>query len=455
MATITRENIGLLNDKLTVTLTKEDYLSGFESSLKKYAKTANIPGFRKGMVPTGLVKKMYGQGVFSEEVLRKVEQEMNAYMAKEQIDIFAQPLPLENDANKLDMNNLSDYVFSFEIGLKPEFEVNLSKFEATRYVVTVTDAMIDEEIGRLQTRFGKMTEPETVTSEDNVLNVTFTEADSKGNPVENGVSKDNSVLVKYFADKFRKNLMGKKKDDVVLLQIKKAFEDKEAETILADLGLTRDDADKYFNLLITKVGLVEKAALDEELFKQVYPGNENIKTEADLRNEIKAEIEKYYAQSARNQVQDQIYHYLVDHVNMELPENFLKRWLQNGGEKPKTAEEAEAEYPSFSKQLKWTLISSKLSQDNKIEVLPEDIRNFAKMQLFSYMGNQLGALGDNQQWIDDYANRMMQDKKFVEDSYHRINAEKLFDALESQVKAKDESISADDFAKKLEHHHHH
>lgn len=454
MATITRENIGLLNDKLTVTLTKEDYLSGFESSLKKYAKTANIPGFRKGMVPTGLVKKMYGQGVFSEEVLRKVEQEMNAYMAKEQIDIFAQPLPLENDANKLDMNNLSDYVFSFEIGLKPEFEINLSKFEATRYVVTVTDAMIDEEIGRLQTRFGKMTEPETVTSEDNVLNVTFTEADSKGNPVENGVSKDNSVLVKYFADKFRKNLMGKKKDDVVLLQIKKAFEDKEAETILADLGLTKDDADKYFNLLITKVGLVEKAALDEEFFKQVYPGKENIKTEADLRNEIKAEIEKYYAQSARNQVQDQIYHYLVDHVNMELPENFLKRWLQNGGEKPKTAEEAEAEYPSFSKQLKWTLISSKLSQDNKIEVLPEDIRNFAKMQLFSYMGNQLGALGDNQQWIDDYANRMMQDKKFVEDSYHRINAEKLFDALESQVKAKDESISADDFAKKLEHHHH-
>jgi len=454
MATITRENIGLLNDKLTVTLTKEDYLSGFENSLKKYAKTANIPGFRKGMVPTGLVKKMYGQGVFSEEVLRKVEQEMNAYMTKEQIDIFAQPLPLENDANKLDMNNLSDYVFSFEIGLKPEFEVNLSKFEATRYVVTVTDAMIDDEIARLQTRFGKMTEPETVTSEDNALNVTFTETDSKGNPVENGVSKDNSVLVKYFAEKFRKNLMDKKKDDVVLLQIKKAFEDKEAETILADLGLTKDDADKYFNMLITKVGLVEKAALDEELFKQIYPGNENIKTEADLRNEIKAEIEKYYAQSARNQVQDQIYHYLVDHVNMELPENFLKRWLQNGGEKPKTAEEAEAEYPSFSKQLKWTLISSKLSQDNKIEVLPEDIRNFAKMQLFSYMGNQLGALGDNQQWIDDYANRMMQDKKFVEDSYHRINAEKLFDALESQVKAKDESISADDFAKKLEHHHH-
>ena len=454
MATITRENIGLLNDKLTVTLTKDDYLKGFETSLKKYAKTANIPGFRKGMVPTGLVKKMYGQGVFSDEVLRKVEQEMNAYMAKEQIDIFAQPLPLENDARVLDMNNPIDYVFSFEIGLKPHFDVDLSKFTATKYVVTVTDEMINDEVARLQTRFGKMTEPEMVTSEDNVLNVTFTETDAKGNPIENGITKDNSVLVKYFAEKFRKNLMDKKKDDVVLLQIKKAFEDKEAETILADLGLTKDDADKYFNLLITKVGLVEKAELNEELFVQIYPGNDQIKTEADLRNEIKAEIEKYYAQSARNQVQDQIYHYLVDHINMDFPESFLKRWLQNGGEKPKTAEEAEAEFPSFVKQLKWTLISSKLTQDNKIEVLPEDIRNFAKMQLFSYMGNQLGALGDNQQWVDDYANRMMQDKKFVEDSYHRINAEKLFDALESQVKTKDETISADDFAKKLEHHHH-
>ena len=454
MATITRENIGLLNDKLTVTLSKEDYLKGFEDSLKKYAKTANIPGFRKGMVPTGLVKKMYGQGVFSDEVLRKVEQEMNAYMAKEQIDIFAQPLPLENDAQKLDMNNPVDYAFSFEVGLKPNFDIDLAKFTGTRYVVTVTDEMINDEVARLQTRFGKMTEPETVSSEDNVLNVTFIETDASGNTIENGISKDNSVLVKYFAPSFRSQLMGKKKDDVVALQISKAFEDKEAETILADLGLTKDDADKYFNLLITKVGLVEKAELNEELFVQVYPGNDQIKTEADLRNEIKAEIEKYYAQSARNQVQDQIYHYLVDHVQMEFPENFLKRWLQTGGEKPKTAEEAEAEYPSFVKQLKWTLISSKLTQDNKIEVLPEDIRNFAKMQLFSYMGNQLGALGDNQQWVDDYANRMMQDKKFVEDSYHRINAEKLFDALEAQVNTADESISADDFAKKLEHHHH-
>jgi trigger factor len=157
MASVTRENIGLLNDKLTVQLSKEDYYTGFEQNLKKHAKTANIPGFRKGMVPAGMIKKMYGQGVFSEEILRKVEAELNAYLNKELIDIFAQPLPLENDAAKLDMNNPVDYTFSFEIGLKPAFEIDPSTIKVTRYAIIVTDEMVQEEVERLQIRNGKMT----------------------------------------------------------------------------------------------------------------------------------------------------------------------------------------------------------------------------------------------------------------------------------------------------------
>nr|WP_294995147.1 trigger factor [uncultured Sediminibacterium sp.] len=453
MATVTRENIGLLTDKLTVTLKKEDYLSGFEQSLKKYAKNANIPGFRKGMVPAGLVKKMYGQSVFTDEVLRTIEKELNTYLTTESLDIFAQPLPLDNDARALDMNNPADVSFAFEIGLKPSFDIDTKKIKVTRYVIDVTDEMVNQEIERLQVRNGKMTEPEAVTGDDNVLNVKFIESDKDGNEVEGGITKDNSLLVKYFEEKFRKKLIGKKNDDTVVLQLDKAFEDKEKEAILADLGLTAEDGNRYFKLLITKVGLVEKAELNAELFASVYP-NSSIATEEDFRAEVKKEIANYYAQQARNQIHDQIYHHLVDHTNMEFPEGFLKRWLQTGGEKPKSAEEAETEYPSFVNQLKWTLVSSKLAADNKIEVLPDDIRDFAKQQLFSYMGGQLGALGDNQQWVEDYANRMMQDRKFVEDSYHRISTEKLFGILETQVTAKEESISAEAFAEKLHHHHH-
>ena len=453
MATVTRENIGLLTDKLIVKVAKEDYLPAFETSLKKYAKTANISGFRKGMVPASLVKKMYGQGVFSDEILRMVEKQLNDYMTHEQLDIFAQPLPLENDARTLDMNSPADYDFAFEIGLKPSFEINISDIKVTRYVVQVTEEMINEEVNRLQVRHGKMTEPETVTGEENVLNIQFTETDANGNEAEAGISKANSLLVKYFAEDVRKELMGKKKDDVLTVQLSKAFEEKEREWIMDDLGLDKKsdaDAQKFFKLTITKVGFIEKAEMNETFFDAVYPGR-SIKTEEEFRNAVKVEIENYYASQSSNQVHDQIYHHLTDHTTMEFPEGFLKRWLKDGSEKRKTDDEAEQEYPGFASQLKWSLISTKLLNDNKITVDPNEIRQFALQQIAGYMGMQNI---DEAPWLDEYANRMMKDQKFVEETYMKLQTEKLFRMLEQQVQATEESISAESFAEKLHHHHH-
>ena len=453
MATIKRDNIGLLNDKLTVHLTKEDYFNGFETSLKKHAKTANIPGFRKGMVPAGLIKKMYGQSVFSDEILKKVEAELNQYLTNEKVEIFAQPLPLDAQIANLDVNAPGNYEFAFEIGLKPEFKLNIKDIKVKRYQVKVTDEMIQNEVDRIQTRNGKMTDPETVENEENVINLTFTESDKEGNVIEGGISKDNSLLIKYFAEKSRKQFIGKKKDDTLVIQLKKAFEDKELDIIVGDLGISKSDADKYFKLLITKVGLIEKAPLDETLFLATYP-NQAIKTEAEFRAALKKDIEGHYEQQAKNQIHDQIYHHLIDHTKMEFPVPFLKRWLQKGGEKQRTEEETEKEYPVFQDQLKWTLISNQLTIDYKIEVVAEDLKNFAKQQLMSYMGPQMGALGDNDQWLEDYAVRMMQDRKFVEDSYQRIGTEKMFTALETEVQAKDEVIEAEKFADMLNQHHH-
>jgi len=453
MATIKRDNIGLLNDKLTVHLTKEDYFNGFETSLKKHAKTANIPGFRKGMVPAGLIKKMYGQSVFSDEILKKVEAELNQYLTNEKVEIFAQPLPLDAQIANLDVNAPGNYEFAFEIGLKPEFKLNIKDIKVKRYQVKVTDEMIQNEVDRIQTRNGKMTDPETVESEENVINLTFTESDKDGNVIEGGISKDNSLLIKYFAEKSRKQFIGKKKDDTLVIQLKKAFEDKELDIIVGDLGISKSDADKYFKLLITKVGLIEKAPLDETLFLATYP-NQAIKTEEEFRAALKKDIEGHYELQAKNQIHDQIYHHLIDHTTMEFPVPFLKRWLQKGGEKQRTEEETEKEYPVFQDQLKWTLISGQLAVDYKVQVVAEDLKNFAKQQLMSYMGPQMGALGDNDQWLEDYAVRMMQDRKFVDDSYQRISTEKLFTALETDVQAKDEVIEAEKFANMLNHHHH-
>lgn len=457
MATVTRENIGLLNDKITVKVAKEDYLSSFEKTLKNYSKTANIPGFRKGMVPTGMIKKMHGQAVFTDEVLKTVEKELTSYMENEKLDIFAQPLPSsENDPRQINMNNPTEYAFAFEVGLKPDFEIaDLSKQEVRQYKVTVTEEMINQEVDRLQLRHGKMTDPEEVSGDENVLNIIFIESDEAGNEVEGGIRKDNSVLVKYFAEDFRPNLLGKKKDDVLITQLSKAFGEKELEWILNDLGLSKEDpaaADRFFKILITKVGYVEKAEMNEEFFKAAFPAKE-IKTEEQLRDAVREEIQTYWNTQSRNHMQHELYHVLLENTNIEFPESFLKKWMQSSGDQPKTQEQVDHEYPGFVNQLKWTLITDKLVRENNIEVTPDDIKAFARQQLFGYMG--MGAMDEEQPWIAEYVNRMMHDKKFVEDAYNRIQTDKMFAWLEKNLTANEQPISIEEFTKELEKHKHH
>jgi trigger factor len=461
MATITKENIGLLHEKLTMKLEKSDYLPSFEKSLKEYSKKANIPGFRKGMVPSGLIKKMYGPSLFTDEILRSVDRELIKYMETDKLDIFAQPLPMEMDIRQLDVNNPTDYVFHFEVGMKPEFKLpDLSKAETIRYAVTVTDDMIDNEIARLQNRYGNMKDQDSVATDDNVLNLQFTEVDKNGNVIEGGIAKDNSLLVKYFKEDYRNNLYGKTINDFIIVQLDHAFDTKELEWIVNDLGLDKNDntaAQKHFKIQITKIGLLEKKELNEEFFNQLYPGGD-VKTEADFRHKIKEEIQAYWNSQARNQIHDQAYHELIDHTEIKFPEGFLKKWMKTQGtssadQQPKTDEEIEKEFPSFLNQLKWTLISDKIVQDNAIQVQPDEIRNFAKQQLFSYMGS--GNLSDNQTWVNDYIEKMMKDRKYVEDAYTRIQTQKIFEWTETKVELMEKEISAEEFTKLVEAHQHH
>jgi trigger factor len=456
MATITKENIGLLNEKLTLKLEKTDYLPAFEKSLKEYSKKANIPGFRKGMVPSGLIKKMYGASVFTDEVLRTVDRELIKYLETEKLDIFAQPLPVEMDIRQLDVNNPADYTFHFEVGMKPAFELaDLSKAKLTRYKVNVTDEMINNEITRLQNRYGNMKDQGTVDSEENVLNITFTEVDENANGIEGGVQKDNSVLVKYFKESFRKEWMGKNINDYVVVQLNNAFDDKEREWITSDLGLDKDDptaAEKHFKIQITKIGLLEKRELNEEFFNQLYPGKE-VKTEADFRNKIKEEIQGYWDNQARSQLQHSAYHELIDHTQIELPEDFLKKWMRTQqGDKEKTESESEKEFPSFKSGLKWTLISDKIVTENNIQVTPDELRNFARQQLFGYMGM---SGGEDQPWIKDYVEKMMKDRKYMEDAFNRIQSQKILEWAEGKLNATEKEISMEDFVKMQEEHQHH
>jgi trigger factor len=453
MATITQQEVAPLHQQLHVTIKKEDYLPSFEKALKEYSKKANIPGFRKGMVPTGLVKKMYGNSLFVDEVLRQVDQQVNSYLTESKADIFANPIPVQMDIAQIDMNKPTDYEFVFEMGLKPEIQLpDLSSAPVKRYEITVDDAMVNEEVERMQSRYGNMTEPEAVDSEENVLNLTFTETDAAGNTVAGGIRKENSVLVRYFKEAFRPSLMGKKKGDTFHVAFDEAFGGQEAEWILQDLGVD-SGKDRFFNLEITKVGLVEKRDLNQEFYTQLFP-NDNIATEEEFRSRVKTELEGQWATESRNQLHHSLYHVLLDGTKVDFPTEFLKRWLKTQGEngQQKTDEQVEAEFPQFLNQLKWSLITDKIATSAGIQVAPEDLRAFAKQQLLGYMG--VNALDEEAEWVTTYIERMMKDRKYVEDAYNRIQTEKIFQWIESQANTTATPITREEFVKMNEQHNH-
>ncbi|OLY91652.1 trigger factor [Cnuella takakiae] len=453
MATITQQEVAPLHKHLNITIAKEDYLPSFEKSLKDYSKKANIPGFRKGMVPAGLIRKMHGSSLFIDEVLRTVDKEVFGYLQTEKLDIFAQPLPVDLNLGQLDVNKPDNYNFTFEVGLKPEVQLpDLASQNITRYKVDITDEMLNEEVERLRTRFGNMTEPEAVAGDDNVLNATFVETDAQGNEIEGGIRKDNSVLVKYFAESIRPSLMGKKVGDNIQVSLEEAFSGTERAAILEDLGLDSATG-RHFRLDITKVGLVEPRELNEEFFAQLFP-NAEVKTEEEFRNKLREELQKQWESETRNQLHHSLYHVLLENTNVSFPTEFLKRWLKTQGENntTKTDEQVEAEFPAFLNQLKWSVITEKMIQDNDIKVEQEDLRQFAKEQLLGYMG--MGAGAEEAEWMNDYIDRMMKDRKYVEDAYNRLQTQKLFEFAETKLNATEQVVSKEEFIKMNEEHNH-
>ena len=335
------------------------------------------------------------------------------------------------------------------------FLIDPKAIQVKRYVIEVADKLIEEQVDRIRLQFGTMTEPETVSSDEDLLNVVFLEVDADGNAIDSGIDKATSLNVKHFEAEFRKSLFGLKKEDSVTATLALAFSDDERSPVLEELGLDNEEAanaEKNFKITITNIGLQQKAELNEELYKKAYPSKEITNVE-EFRDAVKAEIAGYFAEQSRKQMHDQIYHFLLDETKVELPSNFMIRLLQEGDEKRRTKEEAEKILPKFENQIKWSLISNHLQKEANINVFPEDLKNAAKAQLYSYLGGQVEMFGDTK-FIDDYAERMLKDKKFVDEHYGSILADKIFTSLEDKVTAVEEVIDYETFGSKLHHHHH-
>jgi trigger factor len=311
--------------------------------------------------------------------------------------------------------------------------------------------MVEDEIDRELLRNGDFQTPETIAADapDTVISVDMEAGEKKGHT---------SFSLKDVAQAQQEEFTGKKIGDVITVQINKAFEDEAIQKrILGDLGLSDEEkanaTEMEIVMHITKISLLLKAELNEELFKKIYPTKE-IKTEAEFREAMKEDVTEYYNRQANEQVGDQIYHYLTEQGKLDFPETFFKRWLVVNGEGKKTAEDAEKEYPDFVKNVQWAFLSNKLCNDYNIDVKANDISDYFRNQLMRYIGGQIDVTKDNS-WLDEYVNSSMSDKKQVEEAYVQLRISGLLSTLATQVNATDTPISEHDFTELLHEHHHH
>jgi trigger factor len=320
--------------------------------------------------------------------------------------------------------------------------------------VNVTDEMLQEEVSAMQAKGGKLNEVEAIESDETEITLLFTECEKEGTIIEAGIQKEISVLLKDFSSATQKQLKDKKKEDTLVVQLSKALEEDKIDIVLNQLSLEKDDktsAKKFFQLTIVKIALLEKRELDETFFKEVFPGT-TVATEDEFRKKLKEEIEQYWDGQSRNQLHDQLYHYLLDDTKIEFPAEFLKRWLQTGSEQRKTAQQAEEEYPTFCNQLKWTLISDKLIKENDLQVKPEELKASMKAEVMRYF-SQMSIIGDDTSWLDTYVDQMMKDEKQVDATYRRLITDNLFKYVESQVKPNEKLVTVEELAA-MQHHHH-
>jgi|688.fasta_scaffold16195_9 trigger factor len=461
MSSVTQENIAKYHERIIVSLSKEDYMPEIDKSLKTFSKNAQIPGFRKGMVPVGIVRKMYGASIFSEEIMKLASKNLEDYLIQNKFEIFGRPIQGANQKPyNFDINNPSDYTFEFEIGTKPAFDIPFLSGSATipLYKVSVSDSILQEEIEKLQYKAGEMKDPESVTTEDNVLNVVFTECDTDGNAIVGGIQKDNSLLVKYFTQSLQEQLMGKKAGDFILFNLQATFDEKLLPAIMKDLNLDAQDEaarNKNFKLGITKVGLIEKAELNLATFEKIYPGRE-IETEEKFRETLRSEMEQYWSTQSRTFLHNELFERLVHETPIELPINFLKRFMSIGGEKYVAPEEVEKQFGNFDHQIRWELISSELVQQFGIEVTKTDLETAARMQVMSYFGQHGEMPSMDAEWLDPFIEKQLADKKFRGELENKIITDKLFWAIEQKVNLQETEVSVEEFVKiPVSHHHHH
>lgn len=414
---ISRTNTDELNAVIRLTIEKSDYEATVNETLKDYRKKANMPGFRKGMVPAGLIKKMYGKAVLAEEINKMLSNELNRYLNEEKLQILGEPLPNETEQKPIDFNHDENFEFVFDLGLSPVIDIDFKKLgKLPYYEIAIDEEMIDHQVEAFQNRFGSYLEAEDAEEKDNLVG-SLKQLDEKGAVLEGGIQVEEAqVSMQMVKDKkIRATLLGKKAGDVVRFNPKKGFDSD--QYLKQTLKINDEQAASLsgdFELAIVKVNTFVPAELNEELFQKSLGGVTDVTTIEQFREKIAEDLKANLGYSSEYRFLVDTKEAMVNYVGMKLPEEFLKRWLVYSNEKI-TREQVEEEFPHFVKDLEWTLIKNRLSKDNQLQVGEADVVALAKETALMQF-RQYGMFNVPEEYLDNYAKSILKN----EEERHRL-----------------------------------
>jgi trigger factor len=443
---ISRENIDEVNAVIKLLIEKADYEKEVAGKLKEYRQQASIPGFRPGKAPAGLIKKRYGTAVLVDEVNKLLSQKLSQYLVEEKLNVLGEPLPNEDQQKAIDWEKDENFEFVFDIALAPEINIALDKRSKYKYYkIAVSDEMIDQQVDSAAMQLGQNV-PVEVAVDNSSVRGNFVQLDTEGNEVEDGIKPENVVVaVDMIKDEeIKKSFVGCKKDDIIIFDPVKAFENR--TEIGHMLNISKEEAEALnseFRFTVTEILQFEKAELNEELFKKLYGEDTEVKTIDDFRAKVKDEIAANLVYSSDHKFAIDARDTLIEKSKLKLPEAFLKRWLI-AVNKELTVEQIENEFEPFIKDLEWQLIKDKIAGENDIKVTAEEADEFAK-QMARAQYNQYGIYDIPDEQLDSFAKMLMDKPEEKERIYKKLYEDKVIAVVKEKVSIQEKEVSQKEF----------
>ncbi|MFO7863075.1 MAG: trigger factor [Salinivirgaceae bacterium] len=444
---ITLNKIDELNATISIKLDSEDYQEQVEKVLADYRKKATIPGFRPGKVPMGHIKRLYGKAALIDEINKILSESLVDYLKKEELNILGEPLPSKDSENQdIDWNNQKEFEFKFDIAQAPEFEVKLTKREKLPYYeVKPDEKMIEDTIKNYTYRSGKNEPAEAVVDKDETLRGELIQLDDDNNPMDGGIAKDDALMSLQVMkdDEIKAKFEGKILNDAIDFDLRKAYPN---DTELASLlDISKEDAANIngnFRFTIQEINKFVPAELNQELFDSIY-GEGEVTSEEEFRSKVTEEIKENFKPQSEFKFLLDAKDKLIDKLKLDLPDEFLKRWLVATNEEL-TAEKIEEEYEDFRKDMQWQLITNKIFGDNEFNIEEQEVIDFAKkMTLQQFMQYGLSHVPDEQ--LENYAKEIIAKDEERRKIIDKLAENKVLDFIKDSIKVEEKEVSFDEF----------